>query len=245
MPGRREPKDKDLFTPTEWGNHNTGRKIDTFWAPEFEDWIPEGECRIATLDELYTIKVSHSYWDLHGTWTKHISDAAALKAAGAKLDFGLHQMLYKVWEREHGAKKVDLDQEADEFFSDAVKRLYDHDSIHESVAFGDRPLYESFLADDRSVLMDMKQVWAAPFDVQVRLFMEEVFATALERIVIPRDYKCSPKAAYAWALKRTITSLTKGKSARFMVENYEAFRLPAIEYVKHHKNNAHKLRRLV
>ncbi|MBM7771949.1 hypothetical protein JOD54_002153 [Actinokineospora baliensis] len=215
---------------------------ESYWDPAFADWIPEGTDRHATRDELYTIKVSHSYWELeNGSWEKHIMDAMRLKGVGAQLIPSLHRMLYRVWSSEHGRKRVKLDQDAPDFFADAVTRRYDHDSIHASVAYGDRPLYESVLVDGASVAIDMSKVRALSFADQVRLYREEVYATALERLIIPSGYRQSPRAAYAWALRRTITSLTRGWSARFLVEHYDVFRAPDVDYVKWHKANGHKL----
>jgi hypothetical protein len=237
LPDARTPKDIDAYTP-----HDFLPDVDAFWDDRFSDWIPDGTFRYATLDELYTIKVSHSYWELrNGSWDKHMFDVVQLRRAGAKLDLGLHSMLYGVWEDEHGRKVVDLSQESDEFFSDAVKRRYVHDSLHESVAYGDRPLYESILKDGHTVQMDMAKLKAMPFDDQVRLFREEIYVTALERLVVPNDYRFSPSRAYAWALRRTITSLTRGWSARFLVENFEVFRRPDVDYVAVHLANKHKL----
>lgn len=131
------------------------------------------------------------------------------------------------------------------FFQDAVRRLYDHDSLHRSVAYTPgRPLYEDCLKDGKSVQMDMAKVWALPFEQQVRLFREEIYVTALERLVIPNDYQFSPGRAYQWALRRTITSLTKGKSAQFMVSNFEYFVRPDTDYVRQHMLHSHFLKPL-
>lgn len=241
VPLGRLPKDVDVFS-----NDGDPRDHDEdrFWDDRFvtSGWLGDFETRYATLDELYTIKWSHAYWDLpNGSWSKHMSDMLRLEDAGARLIPELHDVLREVWTDRHGAKRVDLDADKAEFFDDGVRRKYDHDSVHYSVAYGDRPLYEEFLKAPPSVMIDMAKVWAAPLDTQIRLFREEVYATALERIVVPRDYRCSPRAAYAWALRRTITSLTKGRSARFMVENYRTYREPDVDYVAVHRSKAHHL----
>lgn len=237
IPGSREPKDLDTFSP-----HHHSTNEDCYWHPSFESWIPVGTDRYATLSEQYTIKVSHSPWALkNGSWAKHMSDVVRFKEDGAKLIPWLHDLLYAVWEELHGKKRVNLDMDADSFFSDAVKRTYVHDSIHESVAYYDRPLWESFLVPGESVKMDMAAIKAAPFETQVQLFREEVYATALERYVIPSNYECSPRKAYADALKKTITSLTKRWSSRFLIENYGVFRMPDIDYVRHHQSRSHFL----
>jgi hypothetical protein len=239
IPEWREPKDMDVFTDA-----NIDQKgFDPFWHESFASIFRPDDVRIADIDELYTIKVSHMYWDLkNGSWEKHMSDALKLKRDhGARLLVDMHNVLYKVWEEKYGKKVVDLDMDKASFFDDAVPRVYDHDSVHYSVAYGDHPLYESFLKDGEEINIDMKKVWAAPFETQVKLFREEIYATALERVVIPSNYKGSPRAAYAWALKRTVTSLTKGRSARFIADNLDRFVAPDVDYVKRHKENAHKL----
>lgn len=234
----RKPKDVDIFAPPD-----SPTTADRFWDDDLADWLDERDRGVyATPDELITIKASHAYWDLrNGSWEKHMGDLLFLKRQGARIIPDLHDMLYRVWERRYGAKRVNLTLEAEDFFNDAVKRVYDHDSIHDSVAYGDRPLYESVLKDGHSVQVDMAKVRALPFEEQVKLYREEIYATALERMVIPNDYKCSPRAAYAWALKRTITSLTKGWSAKFIVANYDIFVRPDSDYVARHLSRADRL----
>jgi hypothetical protein len=128
-----------------------------------------------------------------------------------------------------------------DFFDDGVRRKYDHDSVHYSVAYGDRPLYEQFLKAPPSVMIDMEKVWSADHETIVRLFREEVYATALERVIIPSEYRASPGAAYQWALRRTITSLTKGRSAQFIVSNYREFYRPDPDYVRRHLSKSDQL----
>lgn len=236
----REPKDFDLFAEFDAG---VVEAVDTYFHPKMLQYWWAGESRFATPDELYTVKLSHSFWELpNGTWNKHMADLMFLKSKGAKCIEPLYKLLYEVWTEKHGSKKMDLAKEADSFFADAVKRKYDHDSLHYSVAYNPgKPMYELALKDGHSVDMDMKKVWAWPFEDQVKLFREEVYATALERIVVPREYRVSPGLAHHWALRRTITSLTKGRSARFIAENYDIFHRPDFDYVAQHRANSHFL----
>lgn len=235
----REPKDYDCFS------NDPRRDEDSYFHPKMLQywWTGSLSPTYATPDELYTIKLSHAFWELpNGSWGKHMADLMFLKAKGCQVIEPLYKLLYEVWTEKHGSKKMDLSKESEDFFADAVKRKYDHDSLHYSVAYTPgKPLYEKFLKDGHSVDMDMQKVWAAPFEEQVALFREEVYATALERIVIPRNYIGSPGAAYHWALRRTITSLTRGRSARFIAENYDLFHRPDHDYVAHHRRNAHFL----
>jgi hypothetical protein len=241
----RPPKDLDYFgqepTISTLGLHPYGAKIEPFWHDSFKGTQLDRH-GFATLDELYTLKVSHAYWELKNrSWDKHMYDIMFMKSKGAKLDMELHKLLYPVWVETHGTKKMNLAQAAGDFFDDAVVRIYDHDSIHDSVAFGDRPLYERILKDGETVDIDPNKMWnGLTFDEQVALFREEIVATALERWMIPTKYRFSAGLAYKLALKKTITSLTKGRSARFIVTNFEHFYKPH-DYMSIHRSKMHKL----
>ncbi len=241
----REPKDIDWWADRKDFPPLLG-KVDHLWHPLMAEFIPEtSESQYATLDQMYTIKLSHSHWELkNGSWGKHIADLIKLKEAGAVLIEDLYQLLYKVWEEMHGKKVMNLDQDKTDFFDDAVRRMYDHDSIHESVAYGDRPIYEDILKDGATVDVDPRKLWALPHERLVQLFTEEICVTALERIVIPKNYRTSPGRAYQWALRRTVTSLTKGKSSRFILENIEEFIHPDPGYVQRHLSKKERLIRL-
>lgn len=241
FPDWREPKDFDIFADVPVTN--TTLRVEPFWDDALNALLIHDENRIATPDELYTIKFSHSYWELrNGSWNKHMFDLLSLKRRGAQLIPEWHDVLYQVWERTHGRKQVDLTQEADEFFSDAVKRIYDHDSIHLSVGYTPgKPIYDECLKDGKTVQVDMAKVWAMPHERIVQMFREEIYVTALERLVIPSGYGHSPGGAYQWALRRTITSLTRGRSAKFIVEHFDEFRRPDMAYVDHHLRHADRL----
>lgn len=241
----REPKDLDVFTDSaDMLVHEFGALLDPLWHPTFAGFVGQGE-RFATLDEMYTIKLSHSHWELpNRSWHKHIFDLITLQDVGAKLDMDLYKILYKVWEEMHGKKVMNLDQDKTEFFDDAVRRVYDHDSLHDSVAYGSSPIYEEILRDGATVDIDPVKLWRMPHERIVQLFREEICVTALERKVIPQNYKGSPGAAYLWALRRTITSLTKGKSSRFILENIKEFITPDPDYVSRHLDKADRLVKL-
>ena len=235
----RTPSDLDVMVPPGWG-HSQG---DIFWDDrlrQYRDdyWWLQDVCM--PLDELYTMKVSHQYWELpNGSWNKHMYDIVEMKRAGAKLIQRFHDILYPIWEDLHGSKKM-MFKGKDDFFEDAVVRKYDHDSIHDSVAYGDEAMYIQTLKRPGHTAVDMDYIKGMTYEAQVLLYREEVAATALERIVIPRNYVGSPGAAWTWALRRTITSLTKGWSAQFIVENYEDFARPD-DYVGRHLANKERL----
>lgn len=234
IPNFREPQDIDAFSESFDGLN--GLRPDLFWHPSLAGLF-EGE-RIATLDELYTIKISHLFWDV--AWDKHAADAILFSRNGAKFDRGLYDILLPIWKEEYGTKITSVTGSKDDFFSDAVVRIYDHDSIHDTVAYYDAPLYESLLIGE--VEMDMSIFWNdMSHEDQIRLVREEVYATALERTVIPSGYTVSPSLAYHRALKKTLTSLTKGDFALFIALNLDELFRPDINYVERHKQNANLL----
>lgn len=238
FPDQRKPKDLDVIDP-----QDPKQPADRFWDERLlryasYDWW--NGMFYASIDQLYTLKVSHSYWELpNGSWGKHMRDVQFLKSKGAKLNGILHDILYEIWEDRYGKKKMKF-MGKDEFFEDAVTRIYDHDSLHDSVAYGDEAMYIQTLKKQGHTAVDMVYIRRMKFEDQVKLYREEVCATALERIVVPRNYHCSAGAAYLWALRRTITSLTKGWSARFIVDNYQDFAIPC-DYVVRHLANKEKL----
>lgn len=240
----RKPKDRDYFSASalpQDGFVGSNERIETFWHDDLSLWDWGS---IATPDELYTIKVSHAFWELKNrSWSKHMMDVLFLQSKGAKLIPELYKILYKVWEDTHGKKKVNLEADPDEFFNDKiVKRIFDHDSIHESVAYYDRPLFERILRDNSDVAVDKSKWDAMDHEDKLKMVREEIYATALERKLVPSDYTSSPGAAYNWTLQKTITSLTKGWFALFVVENFKDLTKADVDYVQRHKDNAHMLR---
>lgn len=78
---------------------------DVFYHPDLEKW---SWGNIATADELYTIKVSHSFWELRNrSWSKHLRDIEFMQEKDCFFISELHEILYPIWEEIHGAKEVD------------------------------------------------------------------------------------------------------------------------------------------
>jgi hypothetical protein len=229
----RKSNDRDYFSRVQIND------ADCFWDDRLDAW--PSKHFIATPDELYTIKISHSAWNLHGTWRKHMNDALYLSRKGAKFLPGLYEILYPIWEDVHGKKRVHLDMTKDEFFADRIVRKYDHDSLHESVAYYDRPIYLRMLKDGETIAVDKSKWDALSFEDKIKCAREEIYANALERRVIPENYRVSPTAAYAWAVQQTITSLSKGWFSLFCALNWDELRLPDVDYVQRHLDNADRL----
>lgn len=242
-PEFREPKDADWHSNEDPKSFYSPRVqgVDIFVDERLGEW-PWGY--IAKPAELYTMKVSHAFWEIENTWDKHMNDVLFFQNKGVPFIRELYDILVPIWKDLHGRKITNLRQGAGTFFKDAVERIYDHDSIHASVAYYDRPMYESILLPGEEVMVDNDKFWAMDWEEQIKLVREEVYATALERIMIPNNYDYSPMAAYAWALRRTITSLFKGEWALYAVLNYSTLVRPDCNYVQRHLDNKDKLIRL-
>lgn len=234
FPDFREPKDLDTYEPV------PSLGTDSFWHDSFPDeWADNF---YATPEQLYTIKLSHSPWALqNGTWEKHMSDILFFQKAGVEFNRGMWEVLHPVWKKVHGQKRVNLNKTKEDFFGDAVIRKYDHDSLHESVAYGDQAMYIRILKDGSDVLVDNDKFWAMSHEDKLMTIREEVYATALERWVVPTDYRISARMAYAKAMKKSITSLFKNEWALFILLNYSDLYKPDMDYVGQHKAKSHKL----
>lgn len=233
----RTPEDIDYFGV---GDENEPG-VEYFHHPALSYWFGNEE-RDATLDELYTIKISHIFWDLNNnTWEKHCHDIIAMEKAGAVLKEDLYQILYKVWEQRYGKKKANLNAEPSDFFNKKVHRIYDHDSIHASIAYNEKPMFEQILRDGHAVAVDKNKWNNLSLRDKFQCVREEVYATALERQLIPSNYMASSRLAYKWALKKTITSFSKGWFPLFIVTHLNELWRPDCDYVARHKHNSDRL----
>lgn len=239
--GRGPESDWDYLAnrPTEPPFPNEGYDTDTFWDARIGAWP---FYRVATPHELLTIKISHSFWIVKNevNWMKHAADIRFLQRQGAQFLPELYAILRPIWKERHGGKEVSLNKSKAEFFGDNVVRKYDHDSLHLTVAHYDRPLYERVLRPGAEVDCDWEQFEALEYHDQIKMIREEIWVTALERILIPNDYAGSPGRAYLWALRRCATSLLKGKWQLFLMLNLDELMVPG-EYLKTHLSRRDRL----
>jgi hypothetical protein len=190
--------------------------------------------RCASLNDLLTIKLSHLPYDIF--WHKHLNDYLVFKKHGATVNKKLYEYLQEYWKEVHGNKtNLSLYKTKDVFFDDFVKKEYDHDYLHELVAFPHNPVYSVCLKDGQDVMIDKEKFFSLPFEQQVKMFREEVNVIACERWLIPtRDTsKITFREAYSKSLHKTVTALTKGWASRFMCENIELFLKPNRKEVEH------------
>lgn len=186
--------------------------------------------RVASLEDLLAIKMSHFGWDIF--WKKHKQDILLIKKfTKGKYNERLYLALKEYWKGIHGRKDfLSLYKDKDAFFDDFVPKQYEHDYLHELVAFPDPPLYISCLKEGHDVFIDSSKWQSLPRERKIRMMKEEIAVIALERWLIPTLSKqknvFTIQQAWNKSLHKTVTRLTKGIFCDFMVENIEEFLFP-------------------
>lgn len=220
FPDSRVPNDIDLLTPAKVvGNDSKVCVVDCQWHDVAEELIAKSQDKVF-LDPhlLFTLKLSHAEWDIK--WEKTMFDIAFLKAKGCKIDFRLLGMLRDVWIQVHGKKRVNMNQQMDTFFKDAVPRKYDHEMLHELVAFHGRPLHEKLRQDLGSAWCSEEKFDLISDEEQYETALEEMMATAIERSGLTSASKASERSiAMSRAHYRLCTSMTTGWFCRFLILN--------------------------
>lgn len=232
VPDYREPKDLDIWL-YEKEDTICGIADSYTVSKELYDLIPTKD-GYATLDALYTIKLSHLGWDVH--WEKTKKDVLFFKSLGCDILPELYLALVEQWKKDYGNKDfLSLNKDKEDFFTDNVTYKYDHDYLHELVAYPNKPKYLSCLKESEEVLIDKDEFDWLPFEDKVRMFREEITVIACERWVL-NDYfkgRVSWYEAYKLSLKKTITRLTKGWATEFITKNIEYFVKPEYSYFEY------------
>lgn len=220
----RDPKDIDLWV-CEGGEYPLEkRSYDISVIPKHIYNLLDTCTHYANADTLYTIKCSHLGWP-NPNWSKHKSDILVFKNKGCKILPNLYKELVKHWSKELSDKSfLCLDVSKERFFTDKVVYKYDHDKLHELVAYPDKPVYTQCLKEGCEVLIDKDKFNLMPFVQKVKMFREEMYTIALERWYLT-DYWEGINFQVAWrlSLQKTITSLTKGWATDFIIQNLEHF----------------------
>jgi hypothetical protein len=176
--------------------------------------------KVADLDMLLALKLSHRYKKDSPHFLKTMEDIHLLRAAGATTS-GLEEFM-KLRELEtYGYKHPNLKRTKKQFFADdAIQYVYDHDSIHETIAWLEKPAYRFFSIDGQEVLSSKEKFYALPELVRMLAVVEESTVLALERSQIPFRGKVDPKKSFDIALMKVCTSITSGWFREYAWEHY-------------------------
>jgi len=191
----REPKDTDyVFEDNTKGFHLKGipGKVEYLWNPILFKYN-KGE--ICTPDNLYTLKMSHLFWNVN--FDKHEWDATWLRRKGCKLNKELFDKLYTFSNVLHGEnKRSDLKMSAVDFFDNALKCEYSHDWLH--TLLQPTPTYTKVLIGEVEVGEEKFRLLTE--EEKELLVREEVEVMAFERW---------PKIDYRRAYNRILKKLNK------------------------------------
>ena len=129
-----------------------------------------------------------------------------------------------------------LNQSNEDFFDDNVKKVFDHDYIHELFAYEARPMFERLKHEgEEGSAWCAKDLWLGLSTTQkLQCVAEEVQVIATERFLLG-DKPKPVKLAYFLALNKVCTTLCSGWFRDFAIDRYplivDMFDKQRIEYV--------------
>jgi hypothetical protein len=239
--GEWQLKKKNEFVYNFVNSH--GRSVEVFLATEGDsnsdylniaerDAITDGTFMYASPEILFSLKKSHINFPTGlARFNKHIADYATLH----NLVFG-NDIYSRITKKRFDETEVilgklrtpKLNEESEKFFkrSEAVvKYIFDHDSLHQAMAHGERPMYTYMLKEEGKAMCD-KQKWDAFTHLEkCQTVLEEGYVIALERKIIPGMFgdgdMLTTHEALQWSLMRICTNLCSGWFRQFAVDNYE------------------------
>ena len=167
---------------------------------------------------------SHLHRDWN--WDAHITKYH--KFILPMLENDLHLSDPVLLERIKMTKKVypqgnpNLMQSNEMFFDDPVKKVYDHDFLHELYAYEDRPMFEKLKHEgEEGQAWCAKDLWQQLSHLQkLQCVAEESYVIATERFMVPNDWNHPTKKAFYFALKKVCTTLTSGWFRDFAIDNF-------------------------
>jgi 8-oxo-dGTP pyrophosphatase MutT (NUDIX family) len=224
--------------------------------------VVEGEEAFASKQALLALKMSHRYLRNSPHFLKTMRDIQAMRAAGIVLDETMQEWLVQREEETYDYAHPNLNVDKGTFFDDSVKYIYDHDSIHETVAITTVPVmdmseygmhiqgipaYTKYMKDGAQVMTDKEKFFSVSEMVRLHGVYEESCVLALERSQIPFDFEPNPRYSFELALMKVCTSITSGWFREYAWENYDKvldlyLRLGEDNYIERFKRNAHLLK---
>ncbi len=232
----RKPKDKDYAVASLKGLQSS-KEIEYLVNPVLINYYPECSSinskyhKVLPLNALYTLKMSHMFWDIN--WNKHLYDIQWLKSKGCKVIPNLFYDLYDYWNDYHSKnKRSDLKMTADKFFDNALKCEYDHDWLHTLIK--PVPTFNKVLIGE--VEVSEEKFNKLSYQEKIDLVQEEVYVMAWERMP-NKDYRFS----YEIMMKKFIISHAPLWEAIFILDNYKDLYKPNINFKKVIENGIKKI----
>lgn len=179
---------------------------------------------VPSLNVLYTIKMSHRFKKTNrvSEFEKTLSHILLMEKNGAKITDDLKEIYKTRMEETYNYSHPRLNKTKSEFFTDDVPYIYDHDTIHESVKFIDKPMYRYFIIPGQDVLCSKEKFHNLSHQNKLLAVYEEASVLALERSIIPFGITDQDKIKekFRFALMKVCTSITSGWFREFAWRNY-------------------------
>jgi hypothetical protein len=187
--------------------------------------INGAECYVLEPQGLALMKRSHLWRAYH--FEKHITMYHKYLSRYALWDdpqwVALLDERTKLTKKAYPQRNPDLTQTNKDFFDDAVSnRHYDHDWLHEQVAYYERPLFERLKkpegADKAWCERDLWELLSS--DDKNKCVAEEAHVIAVERFMIPNNWKFPHKLAYYKAVNKICTTLCSGWFREHSIDHF-------------------------
>jgi hypothetical protein len=167
---------------------------------------------VCNLQGLAIIKRSHLWRDL--AFGKHITHfhkhLARYLDYNNKIDRDTMFVRKLLTMKQFPQQGPNLNQTVEDFFDDAVTKVYSHDFVHSLFAYQEQPMYTRLQTDSTKAWCS-KELWDGLTHVeQLQCVAEETYVIATERFMVPKDWKYPAKLAYNKALNKVSTTLCKG-----------------------------------
>lgn len=178
---------------------------------------------VAPLSALMIMKRSHLWRDLN--WEKHITQyhfELLPRCSFVKPSDFLVKERAKLTKEKYPQPHPDLSKSNEEFFDDAVKKDFDHDWIHELVAYGKRPMFEKLKhKGGEDSAWCSKDLWdKLTHEERLKCVAEEAHVIACERFLIPSNWTHNWWGAYMKAVKKVCTTLCSGYFRDYAIDYY-------------------------
>lgn len=211
--GESEWHDPNILYNREFAERYLTRETVAFNGKEIHVMSPMG---------LALIKRSHLWRDL--SFQKHITHyhqyLSKFYSQSTQADTQFLNKRIELTKRLYPKGNPNLMQKKNEFFSDAVTKKYEHDWLHELVAFYDKPLYSRLLRTPELAWCE-RDKWETFTDTEkVQCVAEETYVIAIERFMVPNEWKFPEKLAYIKSLDKVCTTLCSGWFRDYAIDNY-------------------------
>lgn len=176
-----------------------------------------------TIDVLYALKLSHRFLKNSPHFIKtmrFIQDYRINRRYNIPIEL---EEWFKIREEEtYNYKHPNLKKNKEEFFSnDGVNYIFEHDSIHEAVKLGTIPAYKLAKNNENDVSLSKEKFFNLSKNEQLNTVHEEAYVLALERSLIPSNFKNNYLESFRTALEKICTSISSGWWREFAWENYD------------------------